>query len=111
MLAATRGDFLAGFEDLQYRVTQGNGTAGAVVAAARELIANQRADLTHALTDYLDATGQVKEAIPHLKVALEFLPERQDLARLLVAAYLQTGQTARANELRSAYNLNQEGSR
>jgi hypothetical protein len=111
MLATTSGDFLAGFEDLQHRVTQGNGTAGEVVAAARELIANQRADLTRALTDYLDATGQVKEAIPHLKVALELLPERQDLARLLVAAYLQTGQTARANELRSAYNLNQEGRR
>jgi hypothetical protein len=109
MLAATRGDFLAGFEDLQYRVTKGNGTAGAVVAAARELIANQRADLTRALTDYLDATGQVDEAIPHLKVALELLPERQDLARLLVAAYLQTGQTARASELRSSYNFNQEG--
>jgi hypothetical protein len=111
MLAATRGEFLAGFEDLQYRVTQSNGTAGEVVAAARQLIANQRADLTRALTDYLDATGQVKEAIPHLKDALELLPERQDLARLLVAAYLQTGQTARASELRSAYNLSLEGNK
>jgi hypothetical protein len=111
MLASTRGDFLSGFEDLQYRVTQSNGTAGEVVAAARQLIANQRADLTRALTDYLDATGQVKEAIPHLKDALELLPERQDLARLLVAAYLQTGQTARASELRSAYNLSLEGSK
>ena len=111
MLAATRGEFLAGFEDLQYRVTQSNGTAGEVVAAARQLIANQRADLTRALTEYLDATGQVKEAIPHLKDALELLPERQDLAQLLVAAYLQTGQTACASELRSAYNLSLEGNK
>ena len=110
MLAATRGEFLAGFEDLQHKVTQSNGTAGEVVAATRQLIANQRADLTRALTDYLDATGQVTEAIPHLKDALELLPERQDLARLLVTVYLQTGQTARASELRSSYNLNLEGS-
>lgn len=111
MLTATSGEFLAGFEDLHHRVTQSNGTAGQVVADARQLIANQRADLTGALADYLDATGQVKDAIPHLKVALELLPERQDLARLLVAAYLQTGQTARASELRNSYNLNQEGSK
>lgn len=111
MLTATSGEFLAGFEHLQYRVTRGNGTAGDVVADARELIANQRADLTRALADYLDATGQVQEAIPHLKVALKLLPERQDLARLLVAAYMQTGQLARASEVRTALDLNQEGSR
>jgi predicted Zn-dependent protease len=111
MLSATSGEFLAGFEDLQHRVTQGNGTAGEVVEAARQLIANQRADLTRAFADYLDASGQVEEAIPHLKAALGLLPERQDLARLLVAAYLQTGQTARASELRSSYNLNLEGSK
>jgi hypothetical protein len=109
MLTATSGEFLAGFEDLQYRVTRGNGTAGEVVAGAREVIANQRADLTRALADYLDATGQVHEAIPHLKVALELLPERQDLARLLVAAYMQTGQPARASEVRTALDPNQEG--
>lgn len=101
-------EFLAGFEELENRVNQGRGNAGRVVAQARELIANQRAELVRALAEYQDAMGHPEMAIRHLQVALEALPARQDLARLLVVAYLKTGQTARASELRHEFGLKQE---
>ena len=51
-------EFLAGFEELENKVNQGRGTAGQVVAQARESIANQRADLVRALAEYQDAIGR-----------------------------------------------------
>jgi ParB-like chromosome segregation protein Spo0J len=78
------------------------------VAQARELIANQRAELVRALAEYQDAIGHPEASIGHLQAALEALPARQDLARLLVVAYLKTGQTARASEVRRQFALRQE---
>jgi hypothetical protein len=100
--------FLAGFEELENKVNQGRGTAGDVVSQARESIANQRAELILALAEYQDAMGHPEAAIPHLQAALDALPARQDLARLLVVAYLKTGQTARASEVRRQFALKQE---
>jgi DNA-binding SARP family transcriptional activator len=101
-------EFLAGFEELENKVNQGRGTAGQVVAQARESIANQRADLVRALAEYQDAIGRPEAAIQHLQATLDVLPARQDLARLLVVAYLKTGQNARASEVRRQFALNQE---
>ncbi len=101
-------EFLPGFEDLESKVNGGNGTAGHLVAQARELIANQRAELVRALAEYQEAIGHPEAAIAHLQAALDALPGRQDLARLLVVAYLRTGQTARASEIRRQYPLSQE---
>ena len=109
MLAETDSlEFLAGFEELEHKVNQGRGTAGQVVAEARTAIANQRAELIRALAEYEDALGRPETAIPHLVSALDSLPERQDLARLLVVAYLKTGQSARASEVRRQFALKQE---
>jgi DNA-binding SARP family transcriptional activator len=101
-------EFLPGFEELESKVNSGNGTAGDLVAQARELIANQRAELVSALAEYQEAIGHPEAAIPHLQAILEALPGRQDIARLLVVAYLRTGQTARASEVRRQYPLTQE---
>lgn len=101
-------EFLAGFEELEHKVNQGRGTAGQIVGQARELIANQRADLVRALAEYQDAIGRPEAAIRHLQTALDALPGRQDLARLLVVAYLKTGQSARASEVRREFALKQE---
>jgi hypothetical protein len=101
-------EFLSGFEELEHKVNQGRGTAGRVVAEARTAIANQRAELIRAVAEYEDALGRPEAAIPHLVSALDSLPERQDLARLLVVAYLKTGQTARASEVRRQFALKQE---
>jgi tetratricopeptide (TPR) repeat protein len=108
MLARTEGEFLLGFEELENKINQGRGTAAEVVVAARESIINQRAELIRALAEYQDAIGSPQASIPNLQAALEAQPERQDLARLLVVAYLKTGQTARASEVRRHFALKQE---
>ena len=79
-----------------------------MVARARNLIADQRVELISALAEYQDAIGRPEAAIGHLRAGLDAMPERQDLARLLVVAYLKTGQTARAGEVRRQFALKQE---
>ena len=101
-------EFLAGFEELENKVTQARGTAGVVVAQARETIASLRADLASALAEYHDAAGRPEAAIPVLRSALDALPHRQDLARRLVVAYLKTDQAALASEVRRNFDLKQE---
>ncbi|HXC79288.1 MAG TPA: tetratricopeptide repeat protein, partial [Candidatus Acidoferrum sp.] len=64
-----------------------------------------RADLVQALAVYNEAAGHPQASIAHLRSALDQSPQRQDLARLLIAAYLQTGQTTRASEARREYDL------
>ncbi len=102
-------EFLAGFEELERRVTQGRGTAGQVVADARLRLAEYRADLTRGLADYQDAIGHPEQAIPYLQEALDAMPGRRDLAKRLAIAYLKTGQTKLAGEVRRQFA--QEGER
>jgi len=105
MLTRTEGDFLAGFEVLEHKINQGDGSAGLTLRAAREVIWRRRAELVIAMAEYEDAMGRPDAAIAPLKATLDALPERQDLARLLSIAYLKTGQTVRAAEVRRQYAL------
>jgi len=107
-LAKTDQEFLSGFEDLENRITQGRGTAGEVVASARIAIGNLRAELIRAIAEHDDALNRPEATIGLLQDALNAMPDRQDLARLLVVAYLKTGQTARAAEVRRQFALKQE---
>lgn len=100
--------FLVGFEELEHHVNQGRGAAGEIVSDARLAIAGQRADLIRALAEYHDGVGRPGASIPYLQSGLDGKPEREDLARRLVTAYLKTGQNSRANEVRRQYALNQE---
>jgi two-component SAPR family response regulator len=103
--ATAGGEFLSGFSDLEYDVTEARGDAGRIVADDRQRIAGWRADLTASLARYLEAAGRPQSSIAYLRSALSQSPDREDLARLLLAAYLQTGQTARADEVRAEYKL------
>ena len=104
-LETTAGEFLTGFEELEHQVASGRGTALQAVETARRAIAGWRAQLTRALAEYLRDTGQPQRSIAYLQAALAQSPEREDLARLLVAAYLETGQPARAEDVRAEYEL------
>jgi hypothetical protein len=106
--ATGQQEFLPSFEELENKVTQARGTAGEVVTQARETIATWRGDLASSLAEYHDAAGHPEAAIPLLRPALDDLPHRQDLARLLVVAYLKTGQAALASEVRRNFDLKQE---
>lgn len=104
---ASGGEFLTGFEQLEHQVTAGRGGAREVVEQARLSIASWRADLAAALSQHLEAIGRPQASIAFLRSALAQSPEREDLARLLVAAYMQTGQIERAEEVRLDYRLSQ----
>jgi hypothetical protein len=105
LLETTTGEFLAGFSELEHQVTRGEGSAHQVIEEARLQIGGWRADLTAALARHLEADGRPQSSIVYLQSALAQSTEREDLARLLVAAYMQTGQTARAEEIRRGYGL------
>jgi len=102
------GEFLSGFSELEHQVTEGRSSAAEVVEAARELIASQRADLVQALAEHYEAIGRPQASIAYLRAALVGCPGRQDLARLLVAVYMRTGQTALADAARLEFDLTQE---
>jgi hypothetical protein len=102
------GEFLSGFSELEHQVTAGRSSAAEVVDAARELIAGQRADLAQALAEHYEASGRPQASIAYLRTALVGCPGRQDLARLLVAVYMRTGQTALADAARIEFDLTQE---
>jgi DNA-binding SARP family transcriptional activator len=105
LLEAMAGELLAGFSELEHQVTGGNGSAHQVVEEARSQIGEWQADLVAALARHLEAAGRTRPSIAYLQSALAQSPQREDLARLLVAAYMQTGQTARAEETRLEYEL------
>ena len=104
-LEVTKGELLAGFSELEHQVTEGKGTASQIVEEARAQVSGARADLAHALGQYDIAAGRPGRAIPYLIDVLSACPHRQDLARALVAAYLQTGQPAAATQVRREYDL------
>lgn len=108
ILETTDGEFLSGFEQLEHHITRGKGGAGDTVRSARLVLANVRADLTRAYAEHEVASGHGDRCISFLTAALERCPDRQDLARVLVAAYLQTGQTRLATKVRRDYDLFEE---
>ena len=102
------GEFLSSFSELEHQVTEGRGSAAQVVEQARAAISSQRADLVRALAEYYEASGHPQTSIAYLRAALAGSPGRQDLARLLVVAYMRTGQTALADQARLEFDLTQE---
>ena len=102
------GEFLSSFSELEHQVTEGRGSAAQVVEDARAAISNQRADLVRALAEYYEASGHPQTSIAYLRAALVGSPGRQDLARLLVVAYMRTGQTVLAEQARLEFDLTQE---
>jgi len=105
MLDALKGEFLPGWDQLENEVTGGRGTAGDLVRDLRQKAEAARIDLLGALAaNYIDRRDPAR-AIPLLEQALESRPDREDVARKLRAAYLQTGQTGRAAEIQRTHAL------
>lgn len=105
LIANTRGEFFAGFSDLEQDVTEGRGTAGQLVDQVRHQIAGARAEIALALAEYFAALDQSDRAIPYLVEARRDCPDRQDVAKALVVAYLRTGQTVAATQVRHDADL------
>jgi len=105
LLDESSGEFLPGWEQLEKEVNGARGAAGDLVRQLRQRAETARIDLMGALAANLMARQEPSRAIPLLEQALERQPDREDLARKLRAAYLETGQHARAAELQKDHAL------
>ena len=99
MLDETEGELLPGWEDVEADTNGGRGGAKEHIRALREVAGTARVELMGALAANHLARQEPRKAIPLLEAALEHQPEREDLGRKLVAAYMETGQHTRAVEL------------
>jgi len=105
ILEETEGEFLPGWEQIESDTNGGRGAAAEYVRVLRQAAETARVDLMGALAaDHL-ARQEPRKAIPLLEQALERQSDREDLARKLRAAYLETGQMARAAELQRDHAL------
>lgn len=99
------GIFLPEWEDIEQHVNSGRGAGGEVIADLRRRLAGAQATLLRVLgTGYL-SHGKAESAVSPLERALELSPDDESIARSLVAACLQTGRMARAEELRKDFAL------
>jgi DNA-binding SARP family transcriptional activator len=105
LLDGSAGEFLPGWEQLEKEVNGARGAAGDLVRQLRQRAETARIDLMGALAANLIARQEPSRAIPLLEQALERQPDREDLARKLRAAYLETGQHTRAAELQKDHAL------
>jgi len=105
ILDETEGEFLPGWDQIETETNGGRGAAHEYVRSLRELAETARIDLMGALASNHMARQQPRKAIPLLEQALERQPDREDLARKLLAAYLESGQPARAAELQKDHAL------
>jgi hypothetical protein len=105
LLDGSAGEFLPGWEQLEKEVNGARGAAGDLVRQLRQRAETARIDLMGALAANHIARQEPSRAIPLLEQALERQPHREDLARKLRAAYLETGQLARAAELQRDHAL------
>ena len=83
------------------------GAAGELVRDLRQSVEAFRVDLLGALAANYLARREPARAVPLLEQALERQPDREDLARKLRAAYLETGQTGRAAEIQRTHALDE----
>ena len=105
VLAETEGEFLPDWEEIENETNGGRGAAAEYVRALREVAETARVELMGALAANNLARQEPKKAIPLLEQALERQPEREDLARKLRTAYLETGQHLRAIEIQKDHAL------
>ena len=105
ILDETEGEFLPDWEEIENETNGGRGAAAEYVRALREIAETARVEIMGALAANHVARQEPWKAIPLLEQALERQPEREDLARKLRAAYLETGQHARAAELQKDHAL------
>jgi DNA-binding SARP family transcriptional activator len=105
VLDETEGEFLPGWEEIESETNGGRGGAAEYVRTLRQVADTARVDIMGALAANHLARQEPMKAIPLLEQALERQPQREDLARKLRAAYMETGQHSRAAELQKSHAL------
>ena len=104
-LAASEGEVLPIWDELEQAVNGARGAGGEFVRELRQRAEDARVTILGALAANHLARRDPSAAIPLLERALERQPEREDVARQLLKGYAETGQHARAAELQKAHAL------
>lgn len=102
------GPFLPDIDNLIKAVNQGRGTARDNVLDLRREVAGLRADIACALADRRLASGDFAGTVRLLEPLIK-QSRREDLIERLTTAYVRTGQSSRANELRQPVGAAEEG--
>jgi len=97
------GEYLPIWDDLEHQITRGRGGSGELVRNVRRLVDDLQARLLVRLARHYEARREHGRLIPLLEEVLRRRPDREDAAGLLMAAYRETGQLHRAQQLESAY--------
>ena len=105
LLDKSMGEFVPGWEQLEKAVNGGRGSVAELVQTLRQRAESARLNLMGSLAANHVARREPRRAIPILEQALERQPARADLARQLRAAYIESGQQARAAELEKDHTL------
>jgi DNA-binding SARP family transcriptional activator len=105
VVSTSQGEFLPEWDDLEQHVNSGRGGAGQVVAELRQRVDAASTTLLRALGSGYLAHGRADAAVAALERALDLSPDDESVARLLVAACLQTGRLSRAEALKKDFAL------
>jgi hypothetical protein len=104
-LAESSGEFLPVWDELERRITGQRGAAGELVAEVRQEVAAAGVDLLAALGAHHLARRDPQRAVAQFEEALRRRPDRGDVATRLAAAYQDSGQLRRAEQLSNEYGL------
>ncbi len=110
-VAASNGEYLPFWDELDYHVTRGRGTGGELIRSIRQSVGDTCTRLLVRLAYHYRARRDGARLIPLLEEVLRREPEREDLAKLLAAAYRETGQTSRLRQLEIRYPAGIGGNR
>jgi hypothetical protein len=102
-VAASSGEYLPFWDELDYHVTRGRGAGGELIRSIRQSVGDTCTRLLVRLAEHYRARRDSARFIPLLEEVLRREPEREDLATLLAAAYRETGQTSRLRQLEIRY--------
>jgi DNA-binding SARP family transcriptional activator len=105
LVAQSPAAFLPEWDEIEQHVNSGRGGAGEVVADLRHRVEVARSNLLRSLGEGYLAHANAERAVNALEQALELSPDDEAAARSLVAACLQSGRLARADQLRKEFSL------
>jgi DNA-binding SARP family transcriptional activator len=97
------GEYLPIWDELEERLTEGRGAAGELVRSVRQLVQDLQVRLVLRLAGHHQARRDLPHVIPLLEEVLRRRPDREDVANRLAAAYRQSGQSGRAEQLETTY--------
>ena len=102
-IAMCDGEYLPLWDELEEKLTESRGAAGALVQSVRQLVQDIHVRLLLRLSHHHQARRELPRVIPLLEEVLRRRPDRQDVVSRLVAAYRQTGQVSRAEQLETTH--------